>query len=493
MPSESEIMRLIDQRVELTGTQVYVLQTGGRFDVNGIADALVIDADGDTSISAPTDDQIDIELNSVDHVVLKAVATADAAATTNIQEIIFTSPVDTTGTNTHNALNIDIEVGNATGGTNTVRGIMIDGVTADAQVTEEAIRVGSGWPVGLALDDAQDILLGAGDDWGLRWSTADADNHAQVIFCDNTNQALHLTDKAAVATDWNIAAISNPTLIVHSDTTPTTDYIGFGYHDGTNAAVNIVGATGFELRIDSVGALRWDDAAISGFAAATDTAGKDVYVETQDAGATPTTAKAGGAGGSLSIVASAGGATNSQGAHAAGAGGDVAITAGAGGNATAGSGNGGAGGTITLTPGAGGTTSAGTAGRPGVIIERGVKLVNQGAPSAKTTNATLTAAEVLAGIITVNQGATGTSAQQLPAAADLDTALPDAAAGDAFDLYVINISTVAGEDASLTTNTGWTLVGSMDVESDDADRARSSGHFRLRKTGAGAWTCYRIA
>jgi hypothetical protein len=35
-------------------------------DLNGIADALVIDADGDTTISSPTDDQIDIEINGAD-------------------------------------------------------------------------------------------------------------------------------------------------------------------------------------------------------------------------------------------------------------------------------------------------------------------------------------------------------------------------------------------------------------------------------------------
>jgi len=40
---------------------------GGQFlDLNGAADALVLDADGDTSISAPTDDQIDFEVGGTD-------------------------------------------------------------------------------------------------------------------------------------------------------------------------------------------------------------------------------------------------------------------------------------------------------------------------------------------------------------------------------------------------------------------------------------------
>lgn len=230
-------------------------------------------------------------------------------------------------------------------------------------------------------------------------------------------------------------------------------------------------------------------AAVAGGASGT------VTVRTQAGGANTggATGQVGGAGGNLSVTGGAGGATDSTGAHAGGAGADIAVTAGAGGNASAGTGNGGAGGTITLTPGVGGTSSGGTAGVDGVIIERGVKLVKQGTPAAKTTDATLTTAEVLSGIITVNQGGSGTSSLTLPLATDMDTAFPDSAAGDAFDFSVINISTDAAEDATLITNTGWTLVGEMTVESNDADRAASSGRFRARKTGTGAWSIYRIA
>lgn len=120
-------------------------------------------------------------------------------------------------------------------------------------------------------------------------------------------------------------------------------------------------------------------------------------------------------------------------------------------------------------------------------------LQKQGAPAAKTTSTTLTAAEIIAGLITGNQGAAGAANYQLPLAADVDTALPNSAADDAFDFSIVNISTVAAEDVTITTNTGWTLVGEMTVESNDADRAASSGRFRCRKTAAGAWTIYRIA
>lgn len=132
-------------------------------------------------------------------------------------------------------------------------------------------------------------------------------------------------------------------------------------------------------------------------------------------------------------------------------------------------------------------------GIDGIILARSFGLKPQGAPAAKTVSATLTAAEVVAGIITVNQAGGATSAQQLPLATDLDTAIPSSAAGDSFDFSVINTSTVDAEDASITTNTGWTLVGNMDVPAySAAGSLNSSGLFRARKTGAGAWTLYRI-
>ncbi len=139
-----------------------LLASGQAVDLNGEADGLILDADADTTISAPTDDQIDIELKSVDHVVIKAQAVANSAATTNIVEIIATTPVDTTGTNVHNALNIDVEIGNASGGTNTARGIMIDAITDDAQVATTGIEIGAGWDTGLKTDSIGETTADAG-------------------------------------------------------------------------------------------------------------------------------------------------------------------------------------------------------------------------------------------------------------------------------------------------------------------------------------------
>lgn len=159
---------------------------------------------------------------------------------------------------------------------------------------------------------------------------------------------------------------------------------------------------------------------------------------------------------------------------------------------------------VVLTPGSTVSTVRVDAGPQPVYYETGaapvvsrktaLELVKQGAPTAKTTSATLTTAEVKAGIITVNQGAGGASAQQLPLASAMDTGFPDVAAGYAFDFSVINISTVDAEDASVTTNTGWTLVGSMDIPAySAAGSLNSSARFRARKTDTATWVLYRIS
>ena len=200
-----------------------------------------------------------------------------------------------------------------------------------------------------------------------------------------------------------------------------------------------------------------------------------------------------GAAGNISVAGGVGGSTNSAGTHNGGAGADIAISAGAGGNATAGNGNGGAGGTVLITAGTGGTSVGGTAGVDGCVILRGTLGVKQGNPAAKTTSATLTAAEVITGIITVNQGGGANSALQLPAGSTMDTAFPDFSSGDAFDFSVVNISTNAAETASITTNTGLTLVGNMLLAANTAVTANSQGRFRGIKIGAGTWTFCRIA
>ena len=117
----------------------------------------------------------------------------------------------------------------------------------------------------------------------------------------------------------------------------------------------------------------------------------------------------------------------------------------------------------------------------------------QGAPAAKTTSTTLTAAELADQIITVNQGGGAPSALQLPTGADMDTEFDTLVPDQSFDFSLINISAVAAETASITTNTGWTLVGNMLVAANTAITDISQGRFRARQTAAATWTLYRIA
>lgn len=123
-----------------------------------------------------------------------------------------------------------------------------DGVTGAADGTH--LPLAGGTMTGdIVLGDAIDVALGADSDALVRWSTGDASDHSVVVALGDTSQMLHITDKAAVATDWNITSPTHPTLYVHSNTTPITDYLLIGGHDGTTANIDVVGGTTLALKI----------------------------------------------------------------------------------------------------------------------------------------------------------------------------------------------------------------------------------------------------
>jgi hypothetical protein len=109
------------------------------------------------------------------------------------------------------------------------------------------------------------------------------------------------------------------------------------------------------------------------------------------------------------------------------------------------------------------------------------------APAVYTANATaaLTVADLEGGIIVYTQ--TNANNLQLPTVTGVtgvDAEISSAKVGSTFDFVVISTSTGV---ATLTVNTGWTLVGS--------GLTTASGFgaiFRARKTGDGTYTCYRI-
>ena len=111
----------------------------------------------------------------------------------------------------------------------------------------------------------------------------------------------------------------------------------------------------------------------------------------------------------------------------------------------------------------------------------------QNSTTATATNtATLTATQVASGFIVGTP--TANASYTLPTAAALDTELSNSPTGTNFELVVFNATTGAFS-ITLLTATGWTLVGSMAT----AASSNSFARFRARKTGAGAWTLYRVS
>lgn len=109
------------------------------------------------------------------------------------------------------------------------------------------------------------------------------------------------------------------------------------------------------------------------------------------------------------------------------------------------------------------------------------------APLTATTDATLTAAQMLGGILLGSPG-TSAAAYTLPTVATLEAELTNAVVGHSFDLSVINVNGSSSGVITMTTNTGWTLVGLMTVVA----TAGTAQMFRARKTGTSTWTLYRI-
>lgn len=119
-------------------------------------------------------------------------------------------------------------------------------------------------------------------------------------------------------------------------------------------------------------------------------------------------------------------------------------------------------------------------------------LGNQSTPIALTAAAVLTAAQIAVGLLTSNPGGAAAVNYQLPLASAMDAAFPTAGVNSSFDFSLVSISTVSAETATLTTNTGWTLVGNMVTAANSAATSNSASRFRARKTAAATWTLYRI-
>jgi hypothetical protein len=110
-------------------------------------------------------------------------------------------------------------------------------------------------------------------------------------------------------------------------------------------------------------------------------------------------------------------------------------------------------------------------------------LTVQGAPTALTAAATLTAAQLSNGLFTYTGAAVDLT---LPTVALLEADVSSAQkVNAAFEFGIINIG--GTNAATVVIGTGWTIVGVAAVS------ANTSARFLARKTGTGTWTCYRIA
>lgn len=138
-----------------------------------------------TFTGAPVFSGTSVFSDAVDFVYVQGI---DAGAAGDSVEVSFTTPIDTAGTNTHNALTVDLAIGNATGGTNNVRALQIDSITGDAQVVETAINVEAGWDIGLAVDAPADFSYVQGIDAG---AAADALEVAYTTPIDTAGSNTH--------------------------------------------------------------------------------------------------------------------------------------------------------------------------------------------------------------------------------------------------------------------------------------------------------------
>ena len=108
------------------------------------------------------------------------------------------------------------------------------------------------------------------------------------------------------------------------------------------------------------------------------------------------------------------------------------------------------------------------------------------APATATDTDTLTAAQVLNGIILATP--TAAASYTLPTVANIEAVLSSASEGNTFDFVIINLASNSSYDITLVTNTGWTITGGGVTVVQELSSAR----FRARKTGATTWQLYRM-
>lgn len=117
-----------------------------------------------------------------------------------------------------------------------------------------------------------------------------------------------------------------------------------------------------------------------------------------------------------------------------------------------------------------------------------IKLGAMAAPQTATATATLTAAQMLGGILLGSPGSSAATYTTLTGT-QLDAAVPNAKVGSTFDLVIQNVDGSGSGVITLAGGTGVTISGLATVVA----TAGTANAWRFRKTGTGTWTAYRIA
>jgi len=109
-------------------------------------------------------------------------------------------------------------------------------------------------------------------------------------------------------------------------------------------------------------------------------------------------------------------------------------------------------------------------------------------PVSVAATATLTAAQVLNGILLVGSGATAAQTYTLPTVALLEATLSNSdKVGTSFEFRVVNLGTSSGT-AIIAAGTGWTVTGSLTM----TVPITTGATMVARKSDVGAWTLYRV-
>lgn len=112
-----------------------------------------------------------------------------------------------------------------------------------------------------------------------------------------------------------------------------------------------------------------------------------------------------------------------------------------------------------------------------------LQIKNQSTVTANTaTTYTFVIADFIAGLMTTSNGSAQTLT--LPTAAVVEAALPNFPVNASFEF---SVAAIGAGTATVTTATGWTLIGSMAVATNIAMR------FRAVKTALNAFTLYQMS